>query len=310
MLAASVPADRADTYMSWTWVAQTFAAEGSQIPQNMLPTIQAAVVRACDGADGLKDGIMSDPIKCRFGPDALLCRDSDANGCLTQPQVAALKKYYDGPRNSEGEQVASSFPPGAEACVENSMTCPGAAARRASNPLDGLLGGRWNVQTFRFDRDAQALAQDPEVKLGSATNPDLKQFMARGGKLIIEHGWSDGTALPMQTVKYFESVVSAMGQKAVDGFLRLYMVPGMAHSGEPALPDVPVGPAVNRFRALQRWVEAGHAPGSILAVRYNVDNDPASGIGRTRPLCPYPGRPLYKGSGIIDDAKSFSCKAP
>ena len=308
VLATSPDVDRADTYTAWAWIAQAFAADGSQILQNMLPTIQAAVIRTCDAVDGLKDGIISDPMNCRFDPDVLLCRDSDVNGCLTRPQVVALKKYYDGPRNSKGEHIASSFPPGAEACVDLSMTCPGSAARRASNPIDGLLDGRWNIQTFNFDRDAQALAQDPDLKLGSPTNPNLKQFMDRGGKLIIEHGWSDGTALPIRTVKYFDSVVSTMGQKAVDSFLRLYMVPGMAHSGAPGLPDVPVGPTRNRFRALQRWVEAGQAPGSILAIRYKVDGNPASGVARTRPLCPYPEIAVYKGSGSVDDGKNFSCK--
>jgi feruloyl esterase len=310
VLAASPGLDRAATYTAWAWIAQAFAAEESQIPQNKLPVIQAAVIRTCDGVDGLKDGIIGDPMRCRFDPDVLLCKGSDLNGCLTPSQVAALKKYYDGPRNSKGDRIASSFPPGAEACVGNSMTCPGAAARRASIWFDGLFGGRFTVQTFSFDRDAQALAQDLEVKLGDATNSNLEQFMDRGGKLIIEHGWSDGTLPPTRSVKYFESVVSTMGEKAVHSFLRLYMVPGMSHSGAPGLPDVPVGPASNRFRALQRWVETGEAPGSILASRYRVDADPASGLARTRLLCPYPEVAVYKGSGSVDDAVNFSCKVP
>jgi feruloyl esterase len=310
VLAGSAVIDRADTWMAWAWIAQAFGAEGSVIPENKLPIIQAAVIRACDGVDGLKDGVISDPLKCRFDPNVLLCNGPEDNGCLSQPQVAALKKYYDGPRNSQGEQIGSSFPRGAEACLQLSMTCPGSAARRASNWADGLMSGRWNVQTFRFNSGAEALAQDPDVKLGSALDSDLRAFMDRGGKLIIEHGWSDGTTLPIQTVRYFESVVSTMGRKAVDSFSRLYMIPGMAHSGEPGLPDAPVGPALNRFRALQRWVEAGQAPGSILAIRYRVDGDPASTVARTRPLCPYPEVAVYKGSGGIDDAKNFSCKAP
>ncbi len=154
----------------------------------------------------------------------------------------------------------------------------------------------------------QDLADDPEMKLSNATEPNLKPFMDRGGKLIIEHGWSDGTAVPMQTVNYFESVVSTMGQKAVETFLRLYMVPGMSHSGAPGLPGVPTGPGLNRFRALQRWVEAGEPPGPIVATKYKIEGDPASGVARTRPLCPYPQVALYKGSGSIDSATNFSCR--
>jgi hypothetical protein len=80
------------------------------------------------------------------------------------------------------------------------------------------------------------------MKNASATAPNLKRFMDLGGKLIVEHGWSDGTTIPMQTVQYFEQIGSTMGQKAVDSFVRLYMVPGMAHSGGTGLPGAVTGP--------------------------------------------------------------------
>ena len=188
------------------------------------------------------------------------------------------------------------------------MTCEGAAARRASNWFDGLLDPRWNVRNFDFDRDVQALAEDSEVKLSAPTESNLKPFMDHGGKLLIEHGWSDGTAVPMGTVNYFQSVVSTMGRKAVGKFVRLYMVPGMSHSGVPGLPGAPTRPGVNRFRALQRWVEAGESPGPIVATKYKIDGDPASGVVRTRPLCPYPEVAAYKGTGSVDDGGNFLCK--
>jgi feruloyl esterase len=49
--------------------------------------------------------------------------------------------------------------------------------------------------------------------------------------------------------------------------------------------------------ALERWVEDGVVPGAIIATTYKTDGDPASGVVRTRPLCPYPQVARYKGTG-------------
>jgi feruloyl esterase len=45
----------------------------------------------------------------------------------------------------------------------------------------------------------------------------------------------------------------------------------------------------------------------IIATKYKTAN-PASGVARTRPLCPYPQTAQYKGSGSTDDAANFVCK--
>ena len=61
--------------------------------------------------------------------------------------------------------------------------------------------------------------------------------------------------------------------------------------------------------ALERWVEQGVAPERIVAVKY-VNNQPAKGIQRTRPLCAYPKTAVYKGTGSTDDAANFECRQP
>lgn len=310
VLAGSPPVYRKDLLATQIWVAQTLAV--SPIAESKLPAIQAAVIAACDTLDGLKDGIIGDPARCRFDRGTLLCAGAEHERCLTQSQVTALKKYYSGPRNSKSEQIAPSFPSGAEGCVWGSMTCEGSAARRTSILLDGLLDSRWDVRTFDFDRDVQALEVDHEVRLGDTTEANLKPFKDRGGKLIIEHGWSDGTTVPEGAVKYYEDVVSNTGEDAAKDFVRLYMVPGMPHCGGPGHGGLPTGPAPNRFgeamtSALIRWVEDGVPPSPIVATKYNRDGSPGSGVARTRPLCPYPQVARYKGSGSTDDAANFSC---
>jgi hypothetical protein len=151
----------------------------------------------------------------------------------------------------------------------------------------------------------------------SVTEPDLKPFQSRGGKLILWHGWSDPAIPPLATVGYFNSVIAKMGQNDSSDFLRLYMAPGMQHCfggpGPNVLGASPIperDPQHNMFAALERWLETGVAPGEIVATKYKIDGDPTSGIARTRPLCPYPQIARYKGTGSIDEAANFVCKAP
>jgi feruloyl esterase len=148
------------------------------------------------------------------------------------------------------------------------------------------------------------------------TEPDLKPFQSRGGKLILWQGWSDPSIPARATVDYYNSVIKKMGQSDSSNFIRLYMAPGMQHCGGGPGPNI-LGasptrerdPQNNMFSALERWRETGVEPGEIVATKYKIDGNPASGIVRTRPLCPYPEVAKYKGAGSIDDAANFLCKA-
>jgi feruloyl esterase len=157
-----------------------------------------------------------------------------------------------------------------------------------------------------------------DEKLGgiiNATDPNLKAFKDHGGKLIIYHGWSDPAEAPLGTVNYYESVVSKMGQKNTADFVRLYMVPGMQHCiGGPGpdsfgglTPGAPADPQHSMSVAVERWVEKGVAPEQIIATKYKIDGNLASGAVLTRPLCPYPQVAKYRGAGSTDEAANFVC---
>jgi feruloyl esterase len=299
---------RTASVAAWIWVAQAVAVTGSDILPNTLSAVQSAAIAECDAQDGLADGIISEPTKCRFDPAVLLCKETVSEHCLTQPQVAALKKFYSGPRNSKDEQIMPGFLPGAETDPGGSLsckTCKGSGFHRASIFLEGMMDSRFTVDTFNFETDIQALENAEDSKLTNATEANLKQFKDRGGKLIIAHGWSDGVDTPLITVKYYDSVVRTMGLQTVSEFVRLYMVPGVYHNGR--------GPGPNGFRApimpaLQRWVETGVAPVELVATKFKIEENPDSGVARTRPMCPYPQFAVYNGTGSIDDAQNFSCK--
>jgi feruloyl esterase len=294
----------------------------SFIPPRKLPAIQAAALAACDSADGVKDGVIENPAQCRFDPSPLLCQAEENDACLTAPQLAALKKIYAGPKTSGGKQIAPGYAPGGEAGAGGwaawiTGAAPGQSLMYAfgTNFFRNMVynSSAWDYKTFALDRDL-ALAEKKTAHILNATETDLKKFHQRGGKLILYHGWSDA-AIPAQfTVDYYQSVVKKMGAKNADGFVRLYMVPGMQHCGGGDGPSffgqtgTGQGDATHNVeKALEHWVEEGVAPKQIVAAKLKGGANPPS-VERTRPLCPYPQTAHWNGSGSTDDAANFVCK--
>ena len=136
----------------------------------------------------------------------------------------------------------------------------------------------------------------------SPTSPDLSRLRARGGRLLLYHGWSDPGISAFGTLHYYESVLKqAAGTRPNTDSIALFMVPGMHHcQGN--------GPGPNTFdmlTALETWVEHGTAPARVVA--WHLTNGI---VDRTRPLCRYPSVAKYSGAGSIDAAENFRCEAP
>jgi feruloyl esterase len=171
----------------------------------------------------------------------------------------------------------------------------------------------WDYKTFTVESGLNA-AQEKNANALNAIDPDLKPFQAKGGKLILYHGWNDPAIPALNTVNYYDSVVAKMGQSDVDSFVRLYMVPGMQHcdDGPGATSFGQVGqlvaddPQRSVDGALEQWVEKGSAPATIIARKY--DGDDRQHPKMTRPLCTYPQSAKYKGSGDSNDAANFTCE--
>jgi feruloyl esterase len=308
---------------SAVWQMQaTLAEPGSYIPAAKLQAIQAAVLVACDSLDQVKDGVIESPAQCRFDPATLLCKGAESDSCLTTPQVAALKKLYDGPRNSEGKPIFPGYSPGGEA--EPGGWAPWITGSEREKSLLFAFGTQffknivyenaaWDFRTFQLHRDLSA-ANEKVGRFLSAVDPDLKHFKERGGKLIIYHGWSDAAIPAQSAINYYQSVLKKMGSKDANTFVRLFMVPGMQHCGGGSGPNsIGQAPGVegDALRdidaAMERWVEQGVAPQQIIATKYKTGADPASGVDRTRPLCPFPQVARWKGSGGTNDAGNFTC---
>jgi feruloyl esterase len=166
-----------------------------------------------------------------------------------------------------------------------------------------------------------ARADEKAGSLLNASSPDLSAARNLGAKFIFYQGWDDEVLQAENTPNYYQQVMGAMGgQASTQGFARLFMVPGMAHCyfGPGASSFGGVGQQIPPVRdaqhdlqkALERWVEDGVAPASMVATKYADDLPGTRRIVMQRTLCPYPSVARYKGIGNVNEASSFSCVAP
>jgi feruloyl esterase len=275
------------------------ATNDSALDAAALDTLRRGALAACDAGDGVADGVISDPPRCRFDPAVLQCGTSGTAACLNPAQVAAARAIYSSPVNpATGRPITGLFP-GSEAGW-GTWAGPAPFATAVDHFRYIVKGdANWSPAMFEFDRDApRAEAQDANTL--NAMNPDLRPYFRRGGKIIQYHGWSDPQISPGVSPQYFDAVVGRSGSlEAVKRSHRLFMVPGMAHCAG--------GEGADRFdmlSALENWVERGVAPEQVPARREREGR-----VDRTRTLCAHPAVPQYV-QGNPDDAGSFRCVMP
>jgi feruloyl esterase len=297
---AGAPANRTAISL---WIADAVLKDpASYIPPAKYPIVHQAAINACDSKDGLKDGLIDDPRKCDFDPKVLLCKAGDGAECLTAPQVKAAKQIYSPAINPRtGKELFSSLVPGTELGWGVQAQGPEPSANIYDQYRYVVFkDANWDWKTFNFDTDV-ARGDRPENLIMNATDPNMKAFFAHGGKLLLYHGWSDPNVPTLNTIKYYSSVVAAMGGEAkASNNVRLFLEPGMGHCGGGEGPNV-----FDKVSPLEKWVENGKAP-----ERLEASHSANGKVDRTRPLCAYPQVAKYKGTGSIDEAANFECRVP
>ncbi|KAI5359472.1 putative tannase/feruloyl esterase, alpha/Beta hydrolase [Septoria linicola] len=286
--------------LSFLWNAQHTNTPAANLTEEDRELITNAVVKTCDEDDGVADGLIENPLACKFDIDSLACKNNSSTACLTKAKLAAVKAIYAGPkRRDTGAEVYPGFTFGSE--IEWEMQ-QGSLSRDFSVPIlknvvfndQGYDNGTFNWATDVDKVDAKA------GRFIDSINPDLSAFRRRGGKLLTSQGWADPYNAATWPIEHREQVKNAMGG-CVEDFYRLVMIPGGGHCGAASgYPDVP---ATNSFIApLVKWVES---EGEVAPAQF-LSSSPPQGGNRTRKLCVWPAVAQYEG-GDVDDWTSYTC---
>jgi feruloyl esterase len=270
----------------------------SHIPPEKYPAIHQAVMNACDARDGAKDGVLGNPAGCRFDPKVLECKGADGASCLTTEQVETARALYSDVKDPRTGRVLYSplLQPGSE-LMWGTLAGPQPFANAAeAYKFLAAKDPAWDPARFNAETDLQSM--DSAGAVLNTASPNLKPFFARGGKLLMYHGWNDQQVPASSSVGYFNRVVDAVGRSAVGKSIQLYMVPGMNHCQGGVGTDT-----FDKIAAIEEWIARGRAPAHIVASHMTEGK-----VDRTRPLCPYPQVAVYKGTGSTDEAANFSCR--
>jgi len=279
--------------------------------------VHKAVLHACGGD---QDGFLEDPRPCHWDPASLQCKAGDAADCLTGDEITVMNKIYDGDKDAKGWPLSHGMPRGSElewvplyiaSNVKTGWSSTGNLPMWMSKGVSYVVrdldfwndpGPGYSMLTMNFEDYYRSAKLTAPFRFD--LNPDLREFKAEGGKLILAQGWNDPEVPARGTVDYYEAVLRAMGgaDKTTD-FFRMFMVPGMAHTrgGEGA-------DAIDYLSALEAWVEHGHAPAFLLTYHLKIPQNymglpvlryPLGGARYdwTRPVFAYPAVPAWNGTG-------------
>lgn len=306
----------------WDYAAAHQTA-GSLLSDSKLKLLNKAAIATCwrQGHGLAGDQFVSDPLSCKFDPAVYQCKGTGSENCLTENEVTTARVFYSGPTSHDDKASYFGWLPGSE--MSDTFGWSFLQTPIKGEPPFGALfkwvfGADWDWKNFEFDRDmpkVQALL-DPIVN--DANRGSIEAFVARGGKLIIYHGLADTLVAPGQSVAFYERQAEQIGsERKLEDNARLFLAPGMMHCGGGTGPDafnstlgIPPRPPADDaqhdiFSALIAWTDKGEAPDRIVATKFS--NEDSGEITMQRPLCPYPQKAVYRGTGSTRSVNSFVC---
>ncbi|MCR9255473.1 MAG: tannase/feruloyl esterase family alpha/beta hydrolase [Alphaproteobacteria bacterium] len=262
------------TKMSWIVQANTGPDGAAILGPGKETLIGDAVMAACDGLDGKTDGLIADPRQCAADLSGLKCAGAAGEDCLTEAELDVIAKWRQGPVNAAGERLyPGGIPEGSEPFWWLWLTGKkegggklvplfaknfGAYMAFADDP-----GPDWSPTAFDFETDPAALATMGAVY--NADDPDISEFRAAGGKMIVWHGWADAIVTPYKTVDWYEKAAAAAGgEEALKETVSLHMIPGLDHCGILPGPGGIAQARLDPLAPLEAWLDGGPSPASIL----------------------------------------------
>jgi hypothetical protein len=320
---AGAPAhNRTHMHVHFSALRQLGSRPGASIPPELMAAWTRTVIKACAGRDGGApgDGFLTNPLLCSASPRQMSCSKSKDKGlCFSDIQIEALETIYAGIRNPRtGSLIYSPDVRGAEETIwpiYDSSLLPSSGY----DITPWILGPARPAASFDFDRDMAAF-DDAYAGDLNAMDPDLSDFAARGGKLLMYHGWADGIISPLGSIDYFQRITARGSSR--EAFARLFLVPGMGHCvGGPGATDIGQTPVETPARetrvkdlldAMESWLDGAAAPTEISGRKTPAAfSFPAWDFKvptpEGRPVCAFPTLPRYDGSGDPLKPESFRC---
>lgn len=333
-------------FHGWNVVANQRADGSAILLKDRLPILHRAVLAHCPTLSGVNDGLLANPYACTFSSNwvkSCAANQSDKSDCLTAEEIGVAEKLYRGAYDSAGNQfVPAGLPLGSELRwpVPASANGHSMSEMMALPALQSVLlpGGKQNITTMRdFPLNKQNFTAVAQLApLYNAANTNLSRYMARGGKLIMWHGLADDSVSPAFSIAYYRGVEAYLGKQSTEKFIRLFLLPGVAHCGGGEGFD-----QIDLLTPLMAWTEQQVAPQALMtgksAQQANMDMPPMPlqgkmpagnasaevqfhGVQRassplatampplkaTRPVFPYPYIAQYKGTGSLDKAENYA----
>jgi hypothetical protein len=294
------------TMSTWFSQANSDGRGGVLLDSAAMHTVHASILSLCGAQAGVDEGLVTDAASCAWRPERAACATGGATGCLTPQQVAAVTKILTKPTDAAGHVLyPAAFVPGAETDAGFWFYDP-SGARSLENTAHFAVAQQFlsymaQPTSTVVDPRRVDIARLPAMlararRVYDATSPDLRAFKARGGRLLMWHGLSDGAVSATSSIVYHDRVTAAMGGRArTDDFFRLFLLPGVHHCGGGPGPD-----RIDTITALEQWVERGVVPDVLIAQRTRNGV-----VERSRPAYPYPALARYSGAGDPMRAESF-----
>ncbi|KAI0201154.1 feruloyl esterase B [Astrocystis sublimbata] len=293
-------------------------------------TIHDEVMRQCDDIDGVKDGIIEDPVLCHFDAAQLLCKDnatsstSISGGCLTAAQVDIAKRIYGDYTWPNGTLLYPRVNPGGENLASSGLYSGNAYGPSADWFKYAVLGQpSWDPATYTTDDAALAIGKNPGDIATWSSSQTLSAFKDKGGKILSYHGQQDQQISSLNSIRFWKRLAGDAGEaggdlEKMDAFYRLFRIPGMDHcgggpgawtvgqSGTAPSYSIPFDKEHNVLAAIVDWVEKGEAPDEIVGTKF-IEDSAEKGVSYLHRHCRYPFRSTYSGSGDPLDMGSWHC---
>lgn len=316
---------------------RALAQPGAYPNQAKRRVIYDAAIEACDGLDGVADGLVSNQQACNasFDPMTAMVRGSPVrcaggvdtgDDCLSDAQIAALNTIntdthfhftlasgqtgypgYNVWGADLGMDTASPLQPTviflALGTEQPAMPMPGPGR----SPYISLLLDQWIKYSVTRNANFDSLTLDPENPGTWATRISDLSVQLDTSTDISAFRARGGKLLLAHGLQ--DVLVSTRATEDYYQRLKVQMGASTVDSFVRYYEVPGLGHAVSSIfnatwdslTALENWAEKGVAPSG------QVTTDTAGVPGRTRPLCDYPKWPRYNGSGDVNAAGSFTC---